>query len=89
MACYDEVLESANQIVKKKGKNEFSPSEVIDFLLKKGTIYKKSTIGHEVQRGCINNSKSWWHTTHDFYERIEWGKFKIRPKYLDKTQKKS
>ena len=88
MACFNEVLEAANQIVQNKGKNEFSPYEIIDLLLKKGTIYKKKTIGHEVLRGCVNcNSKGWWIKTRDFYEKVEFGKYKIHPKYLKKTPK--
>jgi len=85
MTCYDDVLKAANQIIKEKGKNEFAPKEIKDFLLKNGTIYKNYTIEHELQRCCVDcNSERWWDKTYDFYEKGGRGKYKIRKKYLDK-----
>jgi hypothetical protein len=43
-SCRDELLSSIRTIVKSKGKKEFAPKEVIDFMKNNNTVYKESTI---------------------------------------------
>lgn len=75
--CREEVLEAATEIVSRKGRNEFTPSDVIDFLQGLGTTYKPSTIRtHVVSRCCVNAPPHHGARYGDF-ERIAAGTYRI------------
>lgn len=77
MACHDEVLDAAKIIVKLKGRNEFSPIEVIKHLIKQSTSYSINTIRtHICSRCCINAPKHHevkWH----YFKRLRRGVYSV------------
>ena len=78
MTCRDEILACANQVVQRKGVNEFSLKEIIDCMKSTGTSYKESTIRtHVTSRMCANAPKH--HATrYDDFERISHGIYKLK-----------
>ena len=77
MACHEEVLEAAISIIKTKGVNEFTPSEVIQYLKKQNTTYKESSIRtHIISRCCINAPLN--HAKgYKYFKRIGHGLYKV------------
>lgn len=76
-SCRDELLSSIRSIVKSKGKNEFAPKEVIEFMKNNNTAYKESTIRtHIISKCCINSSRHHAIVYND-YERIGAGTYKM------------
>ena len=77
MTCRDEVLACANNIVQRKGKNEFSLGEILAYMKSTGTKYKESTIRtHVTARMCSNAPKHHASKYHDF-ERISHGLYRL------------
>jgi hypothetical protein len=77
VGCRGEVLAAAAAIVEARGRNEFTPQEVISYLKDKGTSYKDDTIrNHVTSRMCINAPKHYAVTYEDF-ERVFWGIYRI------------
>jgi len=77
MACHEEVLEASKVIVNLKGKNEFSPEEVITYLKKQGTIYKESTIRTHIISRCCGNAPIHHGTRYHYFERIAYSLYKL------------
>jgi len=77
MACHEKVLNAAKFIIQTKGGNEFTPNEVIKYLMEQGTIYKKSTIRtHICSRCCVNAPKH--HLVRwEYFKRIGPGLYKV------------
>jgi len=76
MTCRDEILATAQQIIRAKGINEFTISEVIHQMMNNGTQFKESTIRtHITSRLCANAPDNHTITYNDF-ERIGNGIYK-------------
>ena len=75
--CYEQVLDAASEIVRRKGRNEFTTHEVIDFLRDRGTKFKDTTIStHVVSRCCVNAPDN-HATTYKYFERIASGTYRV------------
>ncbi len=77
MACHEEVLEAARIITDKKGKNEFTPEEVVLYLKNQGTDFEESTIRTHIVSRCCKNAPSHHGTTYEYFERISNGLYKV------------
>lgn len=75
--CRDEILSAVSFIVKSKGRNRFTLSEVVEFMVKKNTSYKESTIRTHITSKCCLNAPSNHQTVYDDFERIEHGVYKL------------
>lgn len=77
-SCRDELLEVVSKLVKRKQKNEFTITEVVEEMVNNNTIYSEQTIKtHICSRCCINSPKN--HVTKfDDYERIDRGIYRIK-----------
>jgi len=75
--CHEQVLDAASEIVRRKGRNEFTTHEVIDFLRDRGTKFKDATIStHVVSRCCVNAPDN--HArTYKYFERIASGTYRV------------
>ncbi|WP_106495750.1 DUF7669 domain-containing protein [Lentibacillus sp. Marseille-P4043] len=56
-SCREEMLQVVQQLVKAKGKNEFSIQEVLDEMGRAGTTYKDSTIRTHLTSKCCVETK--------------------------------
>jgi hypothetical protein len=73
--CRDELLNAVRSVVTDKGENEFTPKEVIDFMMRNKTIYKESTIRtHIVSKCCIDANQNHKVVFND-YKRLGNGKY--------------
>jgi len=78
MACHEEVLEAAISIIKTRGVNEFTPSEVIQYLKKQNTIYKENTIRTHITTGrCSINAPLHHAKGYKYFKRIGHGLYKV------------
>lgn len=77
MTCRDEVLAAAYNIVKAKGENLFTVDEVVDYLAKKGTRCKTSTIETYVRSRCCANAKRNHATVYNDFLRVGEGLYKM------------
>jgi len=77
MACHEEVLEASRTIINIKGKNEFSPIEIITHLKNQGTDCEESTIRTHIISRCCKNSPSHHGTTYEYFERVSFGLYKV------------
>lgn len=82
MTAHEEMLAAAKRIVREKKKNEFFSGELINYLKIAGSVYKEKTINAELLRCCINCPRK-NETPHDYFERIERGKFRLLKKHLE------
>ncbi len=76
MTAHEEMLAAAKTLVRTKGRNEFSPKELIEVLKKSGSTYKVSKIYPEMLRCCINCPRE-GETPHDYFKRIKKGKYQL------------
>ena len=77
MGCRDVVLLAANEIVRRRGINQFSLQEIVDHIMHSGSYYKESTIRtHVTSRMCRNSPKHHAVKYSDF-ERIGHGKYRL------------
>jgi len=77
MDCRDEILRVVRQIIKSKGKNEFTIIEVIRHMNNNGTGYAESTIRtHICSKMCVNAPDNHDITFNDL-ERIRKGVYKL------------
>jgi hypothetical protein len=77
MVAHEEVLEAAQFIVNRTGKNEFTIMDIISEMAKSGTEYKESTIRTHVASRLCDNCPPNHGTTYAFFERIEHGKYRL------------
>lgn len=76
MTCRDEILNSVREIIKAKGKNEFTAAEVIRAMQTKGTKFEASTIRtHISSKLCADAPDNHGKTYNDF-ERVGHGLYK-------------
>ena len=77
MTCRDEILDVANFLIRNRGKNEFTPIEIINEMKRRGTKYKESTIRtHITARMCVNAPENHLNKTDDLY-RVRRGVYKL------------
>jgi len=77
MACHEEILEAAKAIINAKGRNEFTPEEVIVYLKSQGTNYKESTIRTHIVSRCCKNAPAHHYTRYHYFERLSYGLYKV------------
>ena len=77
MACHNEVLEAAKIIVDFKGINEFTPFEVIEYLVEQKTSYSKNTIRTHICSRCCKNAPKHHAVKWYYFKRIEHGLYKV------------
>jgi len=75
--CREEVLGAAREIVRRKGKNEFTVVEVIDFLRRQGSEYEDSTIRTHIVSRCCGNANKHHGTTYDDFRRVSRGVYRL------------
>lgn len=73
----DEILAAVNEIVKRKGRNEFEVIEVVDHMLSKNPNYNESTIRTHITSRCCVNANANHATTYNDYERISRGIYRL------------
>ena len=75
--CRDAVLAAAQTITMAKGRNEFTPSEIVEHLRRQRSPYPSSTIRtHVVSRLCVN-APDHHATTYSDFERVDRGLYRI------------
>lgn len=57
-SCRDEVLAAAQSIVKRKGRNQFTVQEVVEYMKARQTKYPESTIRTHITSRCCVNARS-------------------------------
>lgn len=77
MTCRDELLEAVKVIIKRKGKNEFSIPEVIEYMKQKGTRYKEATIRTHITSRCCKNAPANHGVVYADFLRIRKGVYKL------------
>ncbi|WP_163582079.1 TetR/AcrR family transcriptional regulator [Gracilibacillus saliphilus] len=77
ISCREEMLQVTRQLMKEKGKNEFSVQEVLDEMKKAGTTYKDSTVRTHLTSKCCVGTKPHHQTVYDDYQRIERGLYSL------------
>jgi len=75
--CREEVREAAIAVITEKGKNIVTPSEILNYLLNKGTSYSKSTILTHIVSKCCKNAPAHHATRYEDFERIGEGSYKV------------
>ncbi|WP_420490571.1 DUF7669 domain-containing protein [Neobacillus niacini] len=75
--CREELLNAVHNIVNKKGKNEFSIMEVIEYMGRENTPYSESTIRTHITSRCCSNAPENHAVVYNDLERIGRGKYKI------------
>lgn len=77
MACHHEVLTATQEIVATKGKNEFTPIEVVRLLQERGTRYAESTIRTHVISRCCANAPPHHAVRYPYFGRIGKGRYRM------------
>ena len=77
MNCRDEILFTVQQIIKAKGINEFTISEVLHNMKIKGTKFNESTIRTHITSRLCGNAPDNHPVTYDDFERIGRGVYKL------------
>ena len=77
MDCRDEILRIVRQIIKSKGKNEFTIIEVIRHMNNSGTGYAERTIRTHISSRLCTNSPDNHAVTYNDFERIRKGVYKL------------
>lgn len=68
---------AAKEIVEKKGLNEFSVTEILDSMHRRGTSFSDSTIKTHVTSRCCGNAPQNHGTKYDDFRRIGPGRYKL------------
>ena len=76
-SCRNELLSTVRSVVKSKGKNEFTPKEVIEIMQKNKTAYKESTIRTHIISKCCVNSNRHHAVVYNDYEKVGAGTYKL------------
>lgn len=77
MTCRDEILEAVKFIITKKCRNEFTISEVMGYMVAKGTEYAPSTIRTHITSKCCKDAPQNHGTKYDDFERIGKGLYSL------------
>ena len=78
--CHEQVLAAARSITARKGRNEFSPQEVVTYLIAAGTRYRESSIRTHVTSRCCRNAtnvEEHFGVTYDYFERVGHARYRI------------
>jgi len=75
--CRNEVLLAAQLIVRRKGRNEFTVQEVVEYMKARQTNYPESTIRTHVTSRCCSNAPNHHGTVYADFERMERGVYKL------------
>lgn len=77
MACHHEISKCACEITEKSPTGEFSVSDIVRCMEKKGSKYSKSTIRtHVTSRMCANAPDNHG-TTYKSFERVGLGRYRL------------
>lgn len=71
--CREPILAAAKQITQSKNQNEFTISEVLNYLTKQNTPYKESTIRTHITSKMCSNAPSNHAVTYNDLTRIKPG----------------
>ena len=77
ITCREEVKKAVRNVIKVKGKNEFHPKEVVDYMKENGTQYKKNTIMTHITSRCCKNAPEHHQTRYEDFERIDRGLYRL------------
>jgi len=78
MTCTEELIESANAVVDRKGVNDFGIGELVREMRLRGTGYAESTIRTHIVSRCCSNAPKNHGTKYDHFERIGRGRYRLR-----------
>lgn len=83
MTCRDEVLSAAHALTHSSPNGEFTVDDVLNFLKRKGTQFKESTIRtHVISRMCANAPDN-HETTFADLRRVGYGRYRLNQKASD------
>jgi hypothetical protein len=77
--CHEEVLAAAIAVTAAKGRNEFSPVEIIEYMKAKGSRYPESTIRTHVVSRCCANAPDHHAVVYRYFKRVGRGTYRILP----------
>ena len=77
MTCHEDVLSAAKAVTAAKGKNEFSPQEIIEHMKAAGSPYRESTIRTHVVSRCCVNAPNHHDVVYEYFKRVGPGTYKI------------
>jgi len=77
--CHEEVLAAAIAVTAAKGRNEFSPIEIIEYMKAKGSRYPESTIRTHVVSRCCANAPDHHAVVYRYFKRVGRGTYRILP----------
>ncbi|WP_163536357.1 hypothetical protein [Gracilibacillus sp. YIM 98692] len=72
-SCEDEMLQVIKELVKEKGKINFTVQGVLDKMKRAGTTYKEYTMRTHLTSKCCVNISQHHQTVYNDYKRIELG----------------
>jgi hypothetical protein len=76
--CHEQVLAAANDIIARKGVNEFTPDEVVQELNRARSKCSDSTIRTHVVSRCCGNAPNHHAVVYDYFARIGPGLYRVR-----------
>jgi len=76
-SCHEEVLEAAKSIVRTKGINKFSPSDIVSYMKRENSLYNDNTIRVHVTSRCCVTAPQRHGKRYEYFERIKRGEYKI------------
>jgi hypothetical protein len=77
MACHEEVLDAAKAVTAAKGRNEFSPREIIEHMKAGGSPYRESTIRTHIVSRCCLNAPDHHAVVYGYFKRVGPGTYRI------------
>lgn len=77
MTCRDEILDCAERLISRKGRNEFSLLEILECMHSRGTSYRDSTIRTHVTSRMCANAPDHHGVTYDDLQRIGTGMYRL------------
>jgi len=77
MTCREEMLIAVRQIINEKGRNEFTPKEVRDRMVKNGTKFSENTMNGELTSRLCKDAPINHVARHEDFERIRWGVYRL------------
>lgn len=77
MTCREELLTAVSNIIERKGRNEFSINEVMNYMKQNGTKFKESTIRTHITSRCCKNAHANHGVVYEDYLRIGHGVYRL------------
>jgi hypothetical protein len=77
MTCHEEVLSTAKAVTVAKGRNEFSPQEIIEHIKAAGSPYAESTIRTHIVSRCCLNAPDHHPVVYGYFKRVGPGTYRI------------